>query len=167
MGAERGRENTYQWMLRALGAFLDEEPACRLSLAEVPDGFIVRMQRALHKLEPIVLHFKRDTLMEQLQQIMQDRKPGYMRAPHQGIWSRFPNGHQDFLRALGYELDDAKASGILIDELEDSIVLTYSYQDSADGQWHKRVVVLGIAEIEEILNAAFERRRKPAATQPS
>ena len=46
-GAEVGREHTYQWLLRALGAYLDQEPSCRISLTEVPDGFLVRLQRAL------------------------------------------------------------------------------------------------------------------------
>ena len=162
MGAEVGREKTYQWMLRALGAFLDEEPSCRISMAEVPDGFLVRMQRALHKLEPKVLHFKRETLIEQLDHLMQQRKPSVAHAHHQGIWTHFPNGHQDFMRALGYELDQAGAFGILMDELEDGMVVTYSYPDSESGSWRKRIVLLGLTEIEELLNAAFERRKKSA-----
>lgn len=165
MAAEPGREHTYQWMLRALGAFLDEEPSCRISVAEVPDGFLVRMQRALHKLEPKVLHFKRETLFEQLEILTQQHKPQTSRARHQGVWSHFPNGHQDFLRALGYELDEASAHGILVDELEDGIVLTYSYPDRETGQWRKRLVMLGVSEIEEILNSAFERRQKAASTR--
>jgi hypothetical protein len=160
-GAELGREYTYQWLLRAIGAYLDEQPSCRISLAEVSDGFLVRLQRALHKLEPQVEYFKREVLVEQLQQIFdQPKKPsGHVR--HQGVWSAFPNGHQDFFRALGYELDEASARGILVDELEDGIVITYSYPDPHDGSaWKKRMVVLGISEIEAILNAAFERRKK-------
>ncbi|MBV9282182.1 MAG: hypothetical protein JOZ41_19040 [Chloroflexi bacterium] len=167
MGAERGREQTYQWMLRALGAFLDEEPSCRISLAEVPDGFLVRMQRALHKLEPKVLHFNRSTLVEQLEQQIQQRKALLTRTHHQGLWAHFPNGHQDFLRALGYELDQASARGILIDELEDGVVVTYSYPGPETEQWRKRMVVLGISEIEEILNAAFERRHNRPAVSKS
>lgn len=163
MGSEAGKEHTYQWMLRALGAFLDEQPSCRISIAEVPDGFLVRSQRTLHKLEPVVLHFRQDRLTEQLHRLMLEKRHPQPQAHHQGVWSHFPNGHQDFLRALGYELDDAGASGILVDEIEDGVVVTYSYLDSTDGQWHKRIVVLGIPEIEEILNAAFERRKKTAA----
>jgi hypothetical protein len=162
--AAGGQEQSYQWMLRALGAFLDEEPSCRLSLAEVPDGFLVRMQRALHKLEPKVMHFKRETLVQQLDHLMQRHRPVPPRAHHQGVWSHFPNGHQDFLRALGFELDQASAHGILIDELEDGIVLTYSYPDPEAGTWRKRMVVLGLTEIEEILNSAFDRRRRAAST---
>jgi hypothetical protein len=164
MSVDTGQENTYQWLLRALGAYLDEEPSCRISLAEVSDGFLVRLQRALHKLDPQVEHFKRDSLQEQLTRLRTERKQG-VRARHQGVWSSFPNGHQDFFRALGYELDQAQARGILIDELEDGVVVTYSYPDTSMGsKWKKRMVVLGITEIEAILNAAFDRRKKPGAT---
>jgi hypothetical protein len=166
MTVDTNRENTYQWLLRALGAYLDEEPSCRISLAEVSDGFLVRLQRALHKLDPQVEHFKRETLKEQIDKLTSQRKPG-PRARHQGVWSSFPNGHQDFFRALGYELDQANARGILIDELEDGIVVTYSYPDTSNGsKWKKRMVVLGLSEIEAILNAAFERRQKPAPQSP-
>src|SRR5438270_3011509 len=145
------RYETYQWLLRAVGSYLDEEPSCRISLAEVSDGFIVRIQRALHKMEPQVEHFRRETLEEQLEKLFSSRKP-QGKTHHQGIWANFPNGHADFFRALGYELDTAKASSILLDELEDGIALTYSYPVGEEGEtWSKRMVVLGIDEIEQIL----------------
>lgn len=163
-GAETGKENTYQWLLRSLGAYLDTEPSCRITLSETSEGFVVRMQRALHKLEPQVEVFKRETLVQQLQDLMHMPKR-QTNVRHQGIWSNFPNGHQDFFRALGYELDDANARGIMIDELEDGIVVTYSYPSEGNGTaWKKRMVVLGLDEIETILNAAFDRRGKPVAT---
>ena len=156
--------NTYQWLLRAIGAYLDEEPSCRISLAEVSDGFLVRLQRALHKLEPRVEHFKRETLLEQLEALRGSHRPA-TQTRHHGIWSSFPNGHQDFFRALGYELDQSQARGILIDELEDGIVVTYSAPAENDGSVDKkRMIYLGLSDIETILNAAFERRGKPPAS---
>ena len=160
-GAEVGREFTYQWLLRSLGAYLDQQPSCRISLAEVSEGFLVRLQRTLHKLEPQVELFARETLVVQLQTLMQNGAHA-PHARHQGIWARFPNGHQDFFRALGYELDHSSARGILVDELEEGLVLTYNYPDpDLPGNWKKRMVVMGVDEIEAILNAAFERRGKP------
>src|SRR4051812_19116882 len=85
------RYQTYQWLLRAVGSYLDEEPSCRISLAEVSDGFIVRIQRALHKMEPQVEHFKRESLEAQLERLFSSRKPT-TKAHHQGIWASFPNG---------------------------------------------------------------------------
>jgi len=163
MVTDRAQMNTYQWMLRALGAYLDEEPSCRISLTEVPDGFLIRLQRALHKLEPEVFHFKRETLKEQLDQLMRERRSNRTTARHQGVWSHFPNGHQDFLRALGFELDEANAHSIFVDELEEGFVITYTCPESpGSSTWTKKMVVLGLEEIEAILNAAFERRAKPA-----
>jgi len=154
---------SYQWMLRVLGAYLDEEPSCRISMLEVPDGFVVRLQRALHKLEPEVVHFRRDTLREQLDDLMQARTTRKTIPRHQGIWYHFPNGHQDFLRALGFELDEDRACSIFLDELEDGIVLSYTCPEAPGSDtWTKKRVVLGLNEIEAILNAAFERRGKRA-----
>jgi hypothetical protein len=162
VGAEAGRENTYQWLLRALGAYLDRAPSCRISLAEVPDGFIVRLQRTLHKLEPEVDHFGRETLVQQLQDLSRRQDTRQPRAHHQGVWAGFPNGHQDFFRALGYELDEAKARGIMVDELEDGVAVSYNYPDpDNNAAWKKRMVILGVEQIEEILNTAFARRGKP------
>ena len=162
-GAEIGKENTYQWLLRALGAYLDQEPSCRISLVEVPDGFVVRLQRALHKVEPQIEHFHHDTLVEQIHNLMNQGRSG---ARHQGIWSKFPNGHQDFFRALGFELDEAFARNVLVEELEDGVVVTYMYPEQGDGGFQKRMVVLGVEDIETILNAAFARRGKVVPQEP-
>ncbi len=160
-GAEVGKEHTYQWLLRAIGAYLDQEPSCRITLAEVADGFVVRQQRALHKLEPRMVQFRRETLVEQIHQLL-SRGRGDLRVRHQGVWSKFPNGHQDFFRALGFELDEASARGVLVEELEDGIVITYNYPDAENpARWKKRLIVLGVEEIESILNAAFARRGNP------
>ncbi|HZU11662.1 MAG TPA: hypothetical protein VFB58_02395 [Chloroflexota bacterium] len=153
--AEQGKLHTYQWLLRALGAYLDMHPSCRISLAEVPGGFLVRLQRVLHKLEPEVYKFHHDSLKEQLDLLFEQKRASGP-VHHQGVWAPFPNGHADFLRALGYELDQEGARNILIDELEDGIVVTYSKPDGPD--WQKRMVFLAVSDMESILNAAFERR---------
>jgi hypothetical protein len=162
--AEGGRVNTYQWLLRALGAYLDERPSCRISLAEVPDGFLVRVQRTLHTLEPEIYRFNHQRLREQLTILFEQRK-GAGGVRHEGIWSSFPNGHADFFRALGYELDQESARNVLIDELEDGIVVTYFRPDNEG--WKKRMVFLGLEDIKNILNAAFERRGTATTETPA
>lgn len=154
---------SYQSMLRALGSYLDEEPNCRISIVEVPDGFLVRMQRTVYKLEPLVEHFKRDTLVKRVDQFTRTRQSTSVRQRHQGIWAQFPNGHQDFMRALGYEFDGSQARNIVVDELEDGVNLTYT-QPTAEEGWETRTVFLSIEAIETILNEAFNRRRRPGAT---
>jgi hypothetical protein len=156
MAVQPDRPATYQSMLRAIGAFLDTQPSYYLAVAEVPDGFLVRTHRSAHAPVPTVLHLTRTALGEQLEQLRAS-KP-HQRVVQPRLWSRFPNGHQDFLRALGYELDEASARVILLEELEDGIVLTYCSPQPETGVVRKRLVVLGLPEIEAILNAAFERR---------
>lgn len=160
---ERGHVNSYQWLLRALGTYLDEQPSCRISLVEVPGGFLVRFQRSLQTLELEVYRFDSERLQEQLAILFQQRKPA-TRALHQGIWSAFPHGHANFFRALGYELDQESARTILIDELEDGIVLTYLRPDNQG--WRKRMVFLGLEDIEKILGAALERRGADLTAAP-
>jgi hypothetical protein len=147
-------------MLRALGTLLDEEPSCRIAVTEVSDGFVVRTQRSVHTLEPRVRHFDRATLTDRLERLSIERRKTVDRVRHPGIWVQLPGGHQDFLRSLGFELDEVSAHAIVIEELEDAIVLTYSYPDSETNSWRKRMVVLGVSEIEEVLNTAFDRRGK-------
>lgn len=169
MGVESSQETSYQWILRALGAFLDEEPTCRITVAELADGFLIRMQRALHRLEPQVFELKRETLAEQLRQRAGQRTGSPGPIHHQGVWAHFPNGHQDFFRALGYELDESSARGILVDEVENGVVVTYSYPDAGSSTLRKRQVFLGVPEIEQILNTAYERRARtkgPEQPQP-
>lgn len=157
-GAEAGSEGTYQWLLRALGAYLDGEPSNRLTLTETPEGFLVRFQSATIVSEPVVAELYRDTLVEQVHALPRTAKSA-TRTRHQGVWWNVPNGHQDFFRALGFELDEAGAQNVLLDELEDQLILTYSSLDPGTGARQKRMIILGIPDIEAILNAAFDRRR--------
>lgn len=149
------RVETYEWLLRALGAFLDHQPTFRISVAEVQNGFLVRLQHVLGEIEPEVLRFDRDTLVAQLDQLYERHKP-IPHARHQGLWASFPSGHSDFFRALGRELDSAGARDILIDELEDGVVVTYA--TARDGNRSKQAISLTRPDIERILNAAFGRR---------
>jgi len=88
----------YQWLLLAIGAYLDEESSSRTSLAEVSNALLVRLQRALHTLELQVDHFKRETLLEQLEAVRGSHRAA--RQTCQRFRSSFPNAHQDFFRVL-------------------------------------------------------------------
>lgn len=162
-GAEVGKEGTYQWLFRALGAYLDGEPSSRITLAETPAGFVVRFQALSTVADPLVVQLHRDTLVDQIHALPRGAKSA-AKTRHQGIWWNFPNGHQDFFRALGFELDEAQARNVLLDELEDQLILTYGYPDPDSQAGRKRVIVLTIADIEAILNAAFERRGTSSAS---
>ena len=158
-GAEAGHQMTYQWMLRVLGAYLDEAPSCRITLVEQSDGFVIRLQRLLQKVDPVVIQLKHDEIHQQLDRLMQERKASRPTVRHPGVWARFPNGHQDFFRALGFELDRVSAQAVVIDELPDAVVLTYRTESSPQ----RYLTILAQNHIEYILNSTFERRQQASA----
>jgi hypothetical protein len=159
-----GSKHSYYVMLRALGAWLDEEKPDHFTILETVDGFsVVLSNKAARGPELSEVHFDRETLTEREKRLVEKRRilGNPFGSSNEGNWRLSPNGRQDFLRALGYELDDAEASGLILDELDDQMLLTYSYVDPAQGYlWHKRMVNLRTEEIAKILEVARERRRR-------
>jgi hypothetical protein len=154
-----GQEVSYQRLLRALGGYLDQEPPGRFRVLEVLEGFTVLVERGGGR--PLVqqVHFERTTLAQQAEQLVRGRKV-FSKGPSEN-WHLCRSGHQDFLRALGYELDDSEARGLSVDELEDGLVVTYSYLDPTQGySWRKHVVLLREPEMQEILKAAKSRKQR-------
>src|SRR5207302_10594478 len=103
MDSTVGQEISYQRMLRALGGYLDHEPPGRFRVLEVNDGFTVLMERGTAKPSVQQVHFERSTLAEQAEQLVKGRKVFGRSASNTGAPSR--TGHQDFLRAIGFELE--------------------------------------------------------------
>ena len=69
-------------------------------------------------------------------------------------------GFRDFLRALGAELDEAQAAGVVLIRLQSELVLTYNYVASTEGYfWHKRHVIVDPTSAKRLLTAAHTRRR--------
>lgn len=150
-------ERSYEEILRAVGAYLDGVAHARFSLIELPNGFTLVLEPASEKQKAAEVHFPRVGLEAQIKQLIRNRKR--LGGKYQGKWHLAPTSHQDFLRALGFELDDSDAKEILIDELEDGLLVTYSYLDPSQGyQWRKHSTTLRRAEIETILQAAHNRR---------
>jgi len=148
----------YQGMLRALGAYLDHESMSRFRLIEVPDGFTLVIEAG--GAEPYLqeVHFSTAALLEQGEQLARGRK--LFGGKHQARWSLASTGHQDFLRALGQELDRYQVHDILIDELEDGLLVTYTFVDPSKGyQFRKHLIILQSQDIETLLQSAHSRRQ--------
>lgn len=146
----------FERVFRALGAWLDEHAPSRFSILEVPHGFEVIIGEGVPGSPREEHAFTRGELARREQELLslRERKPAYS-VP----WKLAPVSRQDFLRALGHELDESAAAAVIVDELPDSILLTYSYRDpNGDSLWHKRSVRLGQSEIDEIMTAARDRR---------
>src|SRR5260370_28188704 len=116
MAFRTGPELSYQRMFRALGAYLDSQQPNRFSMLEVRDGFDLVLVRGVGRPQLEEVHFERRTLLDHAEQLTRGKKVFDGRG---GAWRLARNGRQDFLWALGFELDDSQAHGILLDELDD------------------------------------------------
>jgi hypothetical protein len=144
------RRMSYQQLLRALGAWLDTNNACNVNLIETSTGFIIRYGVGE---EPLLLNKYILTYaeLEHLEAAMRERR------------SINPSGrHQDFLRALGYEIDEQAGKYMVLDQIEESLFLTYCHRSEGGGlTWVKRARVLSPADQAAVLRRAYARRKPP------
>jgi hypothetical protein len=147
----------YAITLRAVGAWLDEQRPAYFTVFETPDGMSVVVSVNEPEIARNEAHVAFGALAAQHEQLSQRR--GVPREIDE-LACLFPTGRQDFLHALGFELDQAGAEAIVIDQLDDAVMLSYAYVDpGADFSWHKRMAVLNADEITMITKVARARRR--------
>ncbi len=144
------RRLAYQPLLRALGAWLDSNNACNINLIETSTGFNVRYgvgDDTLLLRKFILTHAE----LEHLEAAMKERR------------SMNPSGrYQDFLRALGYEIDAQAGAYMMLDEVEDNLFLTFCQPRAGGGlTWIKRARVLDVEDQGAILRKAYARRKPP------
>ncbi len=156
-GSSPTRRLSYERALRVIGRHLDAEPAYHTSVLEVPDGFTVRSQPVRHRSSGKVTHFDWRRLADLAVLHTAARNFGKRRAPHAGIWASFPNGHEDFFRALGYTLDSEQAANVSIDELPDGFAVSYVRADGRHA-FEKHHRLYRAEEIEDLLKSALARR---------
>jgi hypothetical protein len=78
---------------------------------------------------------------------------------HGTLVERLAGTYQDFLRALGWELDQIPATDVLIDDLRERVVVTFGRRGHGPGQLEeKRVAVVEKEERRAILKDARDRR---------
>lgn len=159
MAQQRHRRLGYEQTLRVIGRHLDAEPAYHVSLLEVEDGFTIRYQVAQHQSDGRTVHFTWDRLQDLYVFNTGGRGVRRKRDRHEGIWGKFPNGHQDFFRALGYILDRDTAANLTVDEVVDGLRVSYCRPRSGDPlHLEKRDMELREADILEMVERAQMRR---------
>jgi hypothetical protein len=164
---------SYQWTLRQIGAFLDESNACRMTLVEVPDGFELRYHLSFRGAASCLRHFARQELIsldvEQERARLQVRLLNATPARLGSLSARQrPGGYQDFLRALGFELDQTCVYFVALDEVGTSIIVTYLYVDARYNlNPQKKMVFLKAEDKERVLQAAHARRQIKASQEPT
>ena len=151
---------TYQNRLRVVGRQLDLGGYGAINLLEVPGGFLVRAMRPEAR-APEALEYPEGEFPGLLARAIAARGEGERRhRPHPLL----PTGYEDFLRALGWRLDEQRAEAITVAELEGFVAVVglakverYERADIAPFQR-----LLRADDIAALLDDAF-RRRAPAA----
>jgi hypothetical protein len=153
------RPTDYERVLRAVGVYLDGEDGGWFRLIEVPDGVTLFVEGRNSQPSCRELHFSVDGLNSRAESLSKGRR--FLGSAHENSWKLVSTTHEDFLRALGWELSDSNAHALLIDELEDGLLVTYSYLDPARGfQWRKQLIVMQVADMQGIIAAGRGRRAK-------
>lgn len=160
MAVDQYKEYRYQVTLRAIGAWLDDRKPAYFTIFETPDGFSIVSTASRIPPSPEEAHFRFDSLARQHERLRQYRGNIHKSGGDAGT-PLFATGRQDFLHALGCELDDAGAEAIVVDQLDDSVVLSYAYVDpSTDFSWHKRMALMNKDDIETVTRVARNRRQQ-------
>jgi hypothetical protein len=152
---------SYEQALRVIGRFLDAEPTYHLSVVEVADGFTVRSQSSRFKSDGRTIQFTWDRLNDLLVYHTAGRGLNRRHHRHRGIWADFPNGHEDFFRALGFNLDNESAGSLTVDEVPEGVTVSYLRPNTASGgnsEFETCHTVMRQAEIQKLLEAAQSRR---------
>lgn len=149
---------TYQNRLRVIGRQLDLYGYRALNLSEVGGGFLARALPQGGRM-PEALEFPDRDFPETMTNTFAARGEGEHRRATSPL---LPTGYEDFLRALGYQLDERLAEAITITELDAFVVVAGVGQ--ADGEGAHALApfqqLLRQDDIAFLLDAAFGRRVK-------
>jgi hypothetical protein len=150
---------TYEEALRVIGRHLDAEPAYGVKISEVQDGYLVRFQPAYDRPDEHINHFSWERIRDLVVFFSSGRGLVRKQGRYQGMWAKLPNGHQGFLRALGFSLDKEQASDFTLEEEDDAVNVRYA-RPSSDEPSDLEYVSLHIteAEIKKMLTSANQRR---------
>jgi hypothetical protein len=152
---------SYEQALRVIGRHLDAEPSYHVSILEVEDGFVVRYFTAQHRTDSRSVHFTWERLNDLLVFQTAGRRVGSRRHRHEGMWAKFPNGHQDFFRALGHTLDEEHASNLSVEEVDEGVQVSYVCKDPSNRLVSQKThQLMKMADIQAALEAAQARRGK-------
>lgn len=164
MEYEPRTEIGYEKGLRVIGRFLDSEPSYHVNVLEVADGFAVRSQGRADRAEGRSQHFPWERLRDLVIFQAAGRGVRARKRRRTEVWDKFPNGHEDFFRALGHELDVEHAHSLALDEIPDGIAISYMRRSTSGGKTYEKYhTVMGREEITALLQAAQARRGKQPA----
>jgi hypothetical protein len=149
-------ERSYQMMLRTIGAYLDAEGARFVRVVETPTGMVLEYQPDPADPKQELLDLSYQDLLQMTRDLMGRRG----QEEDEGTVPGKPSdSYQNFMRALGWELDQMPVSDVLLDEVGDNIVVTYLELDPRQGYvLQKKMAVVEPGERRAILQDAYARR---------
>lgn len=158
-------EPTYQNRLRVIGRHLDLQSYRSFVIVEVTGGLLVRAVRADQR-GGEALEFPDGAFRQLILDAMTSRGHGYHSYTPSPL---LPTGYEDFLRALGYGLDQRSAHGIVITECPSMVIVTGEEEESNAAYTGYRVFedFLRPQDVTAMLDQAFSRRATVQATEPS
>lgn len=150
-------DRTYQNELRAIGRHCDDAGFRGIGIYEVKSGFVLRGFSDATDAESLqAVEVPNDDIENLI--IKNFTAPG-----RNGVITRSPlcpTGYEDFLRALGYELEANQAKAVAIQELTDRFAVSYLQLQSTaeDYVWVAKSVLLTADDVLELVDEAFRRR---------
>jgi len=148
---------SYQWLLRAVGSYLDEAGAHSITVLEEPDGFVVRFQQGRLPDSMVLTHFNTEELVALKEALLKNRRSG--RYSGSSALNEPVDRYQDLFRALGFELDALKAYSLSIDEIGNDLFVSYLFLDPRHGYlWTKESIMLPMNGKQTLLQRARARR---------
>ncbi|MGI8967534.1 MAG: hypothetical protein ACR2GA_00310 [Chloroflexota bacterium] len=150
---------TYQNRLRVIGRQLDLAGYRSVNLLEIAGGFLVRVMQPGERVSE-ALEFPHTDFPDLLTAALAARGEGVRRRKNHPL---VQTGYEDFLRALGYRLDEQYAEAITITELDGFVAV--NGVAPANG-YHETTIqpfqtLLRPDDVAQLLDEAF-RRRTPA-----
>ena len=155
---------TYQNRLRVIGRQLDLGGYGAINLMEIPGGSLLRAMGPGARLPEALEHPLGEVPAELARAIAARGEGARDHRPHPLL----PTGYEDFLRALGYRLDEQQAEAITVAELDGfvavgGLVRVEEYARTGIAPFQ---TLLRAEDIVALLDEAFRRRAPEVATEP-
>lgn len=151
-------KSTYQNELRAIGRYCDDRQLRGIGIYEVGEGFILRGFSDPNDPSTVnAIEVPKDDIQGLI--IKNFTAKGRVDVIARSVLC--PTGYEDFMRALGYELEINQARAVTIQEMVDRMSITYQQlrTTSEEGYvWEPRSVLLTAGDVQELLDEAFNRR---------
>lgn len=147
--------NRYEVQLRLIGRHLDVNDYQGMAIFETDGGYIVRAVIPGNR-HADALEFPYDSVASLEQRAASSRGEGEREPPN----TLMPTGYEDFLRALGYELDQRRSAAVMVVELGRGVVTRgLEYRVVGDQMsFAPFEMILDPNDIQTMLDAAFRRR---------